>query len=59
VVLVGDQLDTDIRGAAECGIDSALALTGITPREALGHPEAVLPTYVLTSLDPDATEIAT
>jgi HAD superfamily hydrolase (TIGR01450 family) len=58
VVLVGDQLDTDIRGAVDRGIDSALALTGITPRDALGHPGGVLPTYVLTSVDPDATEIA-
>jgi HAD superfamily hydrolase (TIGR01450 family) len=56
VILVGDQLDTDIRGAAECGIDSALALTGITPRDALGHAGAVLPTYVLASLDPNETE---
>lgn len=58
VVLVGDQLDTDIRGAADCGIDSALVLTGITPREALGHPGAAVPTYLIESLDPNETETA-
>jgi HAD superfamily hydrolase (TIGR01450 family) len=59
VVLVGDQLDTDIRGAAACGIDSALALTGITTRAALETAGGTLPTYLLESLDLNETETAT
>jgi HAD superfamily hydrolase (TIGR01450 family) len=59
VIVIGDQLDTDIRGALECGLDSALALTGITPHDALERAGGTLPTYVLESLDPDATETAT
>ncbi|MGZ8631236.1 MAG: HAD-IIA family hydrolase [Actinomycetota bacterium] len=44
-LLIGDRLDTDIAGAAACGWDSLLVLTGIATREdALVAP--IRPTYV-------------
>jgi HAD superfamily hydrolase (TIGR01450 family) len=49
LVMVGDQLDTDIRGANDFGIDSVLVLSGLTTtRSAL----QVLPTFTLDSLLP-------
>jgi len=49
-VMVGDQLETDIRGARDFGLQSALVLTGIThPDEAVRGE--VRPTYLLQSLD--------
>lgn len=48
-VMVGDQLGTDIAGALDAGLPSALALTGVTSRAALAA-SAVRPTYVLPGL---------
>jgi|GEM_PF-595021 len=48
-LLVGDQLETDILGAANLGIDSALVLTGLTRRPDLAS-SPVRPTYVLEDL---------
>ncbi|MFQ6090633.1 MAG: HAD hydrolase-like protein, partial [Candidatus Bipolaricaulia bacterium] len=47
--LIGDRLETDIRGAARVGMDSALVLTGVTGREDVerGDPK---PTWVAESL---------
>ena len=58
VVFIGDQLDTDIRGAAAAGIDSALDLTGITTRDALNGDTRYLPTSLLESLGLDKREPA-
>lgn len=53
MVMIGDQLATDIRGAVRFGIDSALVTTGLT-RVGDGaldeFPPDATPTYVLRSL---------
>lgn len=49
LVMVGDQIATDIRGAREFGIDSALALTGLT-RPGTPIPPEDAPTFVLEDL---------
>jgi HAD superfamily hydrolase (TIGR01459 family) len=54
VVMIGDQVDTDIRGAAEVGLDSALVaggVSGIAGAIGSGRPR---PTYLLESLAPAA-----
>jgi HAD superfamily hydrolase (TIGR01450 family) len=48
VVLVGDSLETDVRGAREAGIDSAFIATGVSRVPAAPDP---LPTWLLASLD--------
>lgn len=47
-VMLGDQLETDIRGALSVGIDAALLLTGVAD-EQLEHSE-VTPTWLLDGL---------
>lgn len=58
-LMVGDRLSTDIRMAADAGIDSAMPLTGESTREdARVLPPEQRPTYILERLDdliPDAT----
>jgi len=50
MVMIGDQLETDIRGARNFGIDAAWIQTGIMG-DAPGHiPSDTRPTYVMTSL---------
>jgi HAD superfamily hydrolase (TIGR01459 family) len=49
VVMIGDQVDTDIRGAAEVGLDSALVTGGVAGRELAAGAR---PTYRLESLMP-------
>ncbi len=49
-LMVGDQILTDIKGAADIGIDSLLLMTGLCSREALEQEKASKPTYVLESL---------
>jgi HAD superfamily hydrolase (TIGR01450 family) len=51
VVMVGDQLETDIAGAKACGIDSALITTGVSLEDITRLPEAVRPTWRVDSLD--------
>jgi glycerol-1-phosphatase len=51
-LVVGDRLDTDIRGARACAVDSLLVLTGVTDLHTLClamPPER--PTYVAWTLD--------
>jgi 4-nitrophenyl phosphatase len=48
-LMVGDQLDIDVRMASEGGMDSALVLTGVTDREQLAAA-AIHPTYVIDHL---------
>ena len=50
LVMIGDQLDTDIRGAWRFGIDSALIAGGVAELEFIGQPPAWLPTYRLAGL---------
>ena len=47
LVMVGDQLDTDILGANNAGIDSVLMLSGVAPSSYEHGPQ---PTYVLRDL---------
>lgn len=48
-LFVGDRHDTDIVGAAAKGWDTALVLTGVTPRQEVARLQPV-PTYVLDDL---------
>ena len=50
MVMIGDQLETDIRGARAFGFDAALVATGVTQSPLDGVPEAIRPTYRLRSL---------
>ncbi len=53
LVMVGDQISTDIRGASRFGIASALVLTGVTRFDGrvLGGEDR--PTWVLRALEPE------
>lgn len=48
-VMLGDQLQTDVLGAHQAGLASALVLTGVTTRERIARSN-VRPTYVLEGL---------
>jgi HAD superfamily hydrolase (TIGR01450 family) len=50
VVMIGDQLDTDIRGACRFGIDSALVDGGVSGWASLEQARDCLPTYRLRGL---------
>ena len=54
MVMIGDQLGTDIKGANDFGIDSVLVPTGITRLDRLGANSGPSPTYILRSLEPMA-----
>jgi len=50
-LVIGDRLDTDIKGAVAAGLESAAVLTGILGnRELLGAKSDERPTYILTDL---------
>ncbi len=53
-VMVGDQLQTDIRGANDLGIDSVLITGGVSVAESTLYQDEPLPTYLLDSLEPPA-----
>ena len=50
MVMIGDQLATDIRGANNFGIDSALVGSGITNMQTITGDDQLLPTYAMTSI---------
>ena len=50
MVMVGDQLETDIRGANAFGIDSVLIDTGVTHRNTVDSTDQNRPTYRLAEL---------
>jgi ribonucleotide monophosphatase NagD (HAD superfamily) len=50
VVLIGDQLATDIRGANDFGIDSALVGTGLTRLEREWADDDPRPDWLLETL---------
>jgi HAD superfamily hydrolase (TIGR01450 family) len=52
MVMIGDQLETDIRGANAFGLDSVLIETGVTPPDMSLIPENLRPTYRMRSLAP-------
>lgn len=50
-LMIGDRLDTDIKGANRAGIDSAIVLTGIDQaKQVLAAAEDEQPTYILEDL---------
>jgi HAD superfamily hydrolase (TIGR01450 family) len=51
MVMIGDQLETDVRGAVEFGIDSALVGTGIANANLQNIDKAMQPTYFLNNLN--------
>jgi len=51
MVMIGDQLETDIRGAVEFGIDAALVGTGIANIKPDEVDRSLQPTYYLDSLN--------
>ena len=53
MVMLGDTMETDIRGANSFGIASALVAGGVTPSRSLAHAED-RPTYWLRTLESDA-----
>ena len=50
MVMVGDQLETDIRGARAFGLDAAWVRGALTPLALTTLPVNLWPTYRLTSL---------
>ena len=52
MVMIGDSLENDIRGANSFGIDSALVGTGVTTSAMRDIPEDLQPTYYINSLLP-------
>jgi HAD superfamily hydrolase (TIGR01450 family) len=50
MVMIGDQLDTDIRGARTFGLDAALISTGVTSTIPATTPPDLWPTYRLCAL---------
>jgi len=51
MVMIGDQLETDIRGAVEFGLDSVLVNTGIAKVNPDDVNTSLQPTYYLNSLN--------
>ena len=50
-LVIGDRLDTDIKGASAAGLDSLLVLTGVsTVRDLLAARPGERPTYVAADL---------
>ena len=50
MVMIGDQLATDIRGAHAFGLDSVLVGSGATSRVAITTDDHLLPTYAMKSV---------
>ncbi len=50
MVMVGDQLETDIRGANAFGLDSVLVGTGIADPKSAVFPVGLRPTYIMHSI---------
>jgi HAD superfamily hydrolase (TIGR01450 family) len=59
MVMFGDQLDTDIRGARAFGLDAVLVCTGVTSTILPSTPADLRPTYRLPSLVSVAAETET
>jgi HAD superfamily hydrolase (TIGR01459 family) len=51
MVMIGDQLETDIRGARAFGLDSAFVGTGVSKEALAALPGVLRPTYRLASLE--------
>jgi HAD superfamily hydrolase (TIGR01459 family) len=51
MVMIGDQLETDIRGANAFGLDSVLVGTGIASFKSAEIPDHLQPTYCMRSIE--------
>lgn len=51
MILLGDQIETDIRGARGYGIDAALVTTGVSRWDPASVPEDRRPTWILSGLE--------
>ncbi len=56
MVMIGDQLETDIRGAIAFGLDCALVGTGVSDLDTADLPRHLQPTYLLRSLEQQKLE---
>ncbi len=56
MLMIGDQLETDIRGANAFGIDSMLMTSGVTPPGMTSIPEHLRPTYRADTLASTCSE---
>jgi len=59
VVMVGDQLETDIRGAKNCGVDAVLVNTGVSVADLGQIDTALRPTYWMKSVAPRGSVMKT
>jgi HAD superfamily hydrolase (TIGR01450 family) len=50
MIMIGDQLETDIGGARDFGLDAALVDTGVSTASLTAGPARLRPTYLLRSL---------
>ena len=50
MVMIGDQLETDIQGANGFGIDSVLVATGVTQKKLSEIEDHLLPKYFMRSI---------
>jgi HAD superfamily hydrolase (TIGR01450 family) len=50
MVVIGDQLETDVRGARAFGLDAVWISTGVTANAATAGPDHLRPTYRMRSL---------
>jgi HAD superfamily hydrolase (TIGR01450 family) len=51
MLMIGDQLETDIRGARAVGLDSALVAGGVSVAEWGSIPDELLPTFMVSSIE--------
>jgi ribonucleotide monophosphatase NagD (HAD superfamily) len=59
MVMIGDQIATDIQGAQAFGIDSVLVGSGITNRDTVTTDDHLLPTYAIPSIMHDHPDRST
>ena len=51
MVMIGDQLETDIKGANAFGLDSVLVSTGIATPDSAEFPDKLRPTFFMDSIE--------
>ena len=56
IVMIGDQLETDIKGARAAGLDAVWIETGVTTEIPESTPVHLRPTWRMAGLAPSALE---